>query len=320
MARSPRAQRPVDSMRNFERWPGTYVRLTSIGRPCWSNAVPSRRSAGRPRSWPSRRASRLRQQDRLERLAQPLDVAVVALGQEVVERAVLEVGVQELREPRLWQADLLEQERHLRGAPATLQEDHGRAGRQAERLGDGLARGFARAREQLGPRVEAAQLHLLGEAERRCQVAHDPRGRHERAPAAGPLEALLASEIGERTADGDEAAAVALGELALRRQPVARPPTRRRRCGRAGRDRPGGGTGSVRARAGRVPTGVLVVSGMTVGACRPLGAGTILLIRLYAINPAVSTTGGLSRATIGGAGQRPARHAGGGRAALERLG
>ena len=67
---------------------------------------------------------------------------------------------------------------------------------------------------------QAAQLHLLREAERGGQVAHDARRRDERAPAAGPLQALLAGQVGEGPAHRDEAAAVALGELPLGRQPV----------------------------------------------------------------------------------------------------
>src|ERR1019366_1304435 len=58
MDRSPRTQRPVDSMRNLDRSPGTYVRLNSTGRSASSNAVPSSRRAGVRRDWPSSRASR----------------------------------------------------------------------------------------------------------------------------------------------------------------------------------------------------------------------------------------------------------------------
>ena len=46
----------------------------------------------------------------------------------------------------------------------------------------------------------------------------------ERAAAAGPLEALLAGQLAQRAPDGDQAAAVALRELALGRQPVAGAP------------------------------------------------------------------------------------------------
>ena len=67
-------------------------------------------------------------------------------------------------------------------------------------------------------------LHLLGERHRAVEVEVDRRAGDERAPAAGPLEAALAGQVAERAADGDQAAAVALGQLALGRQPVARAP------------------------------------------------------------------------------------------------
>ena len=46
----------------------------------------------------------------------------------------------------------------------------------------------------------------------------------ERPAAAGPLDALLAGKLHECPANGDQAAAVALRQLALSRQPVAWPP------------------------------------------------------------------------------------------------
>src|SRR5437667_66919 len=62
-------------------------------------------------------------------------------------------------------------------------------------------------------------------------------GARPRSPASGrrrsagprrrparPLDPLFASQLGERPSDRDEAAPVALGQLALGRQPVAGPP------------------------------------------------------------------------------------------------
>ena len=46
----------------------------------------------------------------------------------------------------------------------------------------------------------------------------------ERAAAARPLESLLADQLAERPPDGDQAAAVALRQVALGGQPVARAP------------------------------------------------------------------------------------------------
>ena len=56
------------------------------------------------------------------------------------------------------------------------------------------------------------------------EVAVDARAEDERAAAAGPFEPLLAGQLAERPADGDEAAAVALREVALRGEPVAGTP------------------------------------------------------------------------------------------------
>ena len=46
----------------------------------------------------------------------------------------------------------------------------------------------------------------------------------ERAAASSPLQALFTDELAEGTSDGDQAAAVALGEIPFRRQLVARLP------------------------------------------------------------------------------------------------
>ena len=92
-------------------------------------------------------------------------------------------------------------------------------------LGDGGVRRprSARATTRVG-RVEAAALHLLGEAQRPVEVEVDRAGDDERAAATGPLQAPLADQVAERAADGDQAAAVA------RRRARARAAAGRRRC------------------------------------------------------------------------------------------
>ena len=67
------------------------------------------------------------------------------------------------------------------------------------------------------PRVCISSVKLRAPGE----VDVDPRREDERAAAAGPLEPPFADELAQRPPDRDEAAAVALGEVALGRQPVA---------------------------------------------------------------------------------------------------
>ena len=56
------------------------------------------------------------------------------------------------------------------------------------------------------------------------EVEVDPWREHEGALPARPRDALLADELVQRAADGDQAAAVPLRELPLRGYLVARPP------------------------------------------------------------------------------------------------
>ena len=55
-------------------------------------------------------------------------------------------------------------------------------------------------------------------------VAVDARMEDERAAASSPLQALFTDQLAEGPSDGDQAAAVALGEVPFRRQLVARDP------------------------------------------------------------------------------------------------
>ena len=96
--------------------------------------------------------------------------------------------------------------------------------RDVQRLGDGGVRGDGPRGDDAGRRVVAQALDLLGERHRALEVEVDRRAGDERAPAARPLEAPLAGEVAEGAADRDQAAAVALGELALGGQPVAGAP------------------------------------------------------------------------------------------------
>jgi len=120
--------------------------------------------------------------------------------------------------------DLLEEERLAVGDPQPLDVERRRARLDPERVGDALAGGFRSRGDEPRLGVQAAILHLLREAQRPGEVALDPRPEDRGPAAARALHAVLAGELGERPADGDQAAPVARGELALRREEVAGTP------------------------------------------------------------------------------------------------
>ena len=138
-------------------------------------------SAGLCGATPSSRASRCGQGDRLQRLAGPDDPRVVALGEQLVQRAVLEVARQQAREAGRGQEHLLEQEGLAVGHAQPLEVDDRGADRDVERLGDGGAGGDRSSRRRAGRRVVAAALDLLGEGHRAVEVEVD-RGRMTKVP------------------------------------------------------------------------------------------------------------------------------------------
>ena len=111
--------------------------------------VPGRRS--------SRRASRARSRTGSSDFARPRDAHAVAFGQQVVERAVLEVRRQQPREPLGGQVDLLEQQRLAVGEAQPLEVERRRAELEPEGVGDGLARGLGSGRDQPRRRIETAE-------------------------------------------------------------------------------------------------------------------------------------------------------------------
>src|SRR5512147_234884 len=161
------------------------------------------------------------EQDRLEDLARPRDADAVALGQQVVERASLEIRSEQARKPFRRQGDLLEQERLAIGQAEPLEVERRRPELDVERRGDRLAGRLGSGRHEARLRIQAASLHLLGERQVPGEVPVDPGMEDERAATAGPLQASLADELAERPPDGDEAAAVADRQVALGREPVA---------------------------------------------------------------------------------------------------
>src|SRR4051812_24280957 len=164
------------------------------------------------------------EQDRLESLTGARDVHAVSLGQHVVEGPSLEIAREQSREPFGRPVALLEQERFTIREPQPFQAQGRRAGIETERLGDRLPGSLRPSRDEPGLGIVAARLHLLGEAERIREVDVETWCEHEGPTAPRPLEAAVAHHLAQRAPDRDQAAAVALGEVALRREAVARPP------------------------------------------------------------------------------------------------
>ena len=85
--------------------------------------------------------------------------------------------------------------------------------RDLEERGHGLTGRLEACRNDARGRVEAATPHLLGEAHRARDVAVDPWLEDERAASTRPFDPTLADELAQGVTDGDQAAAVTLGEL-----------------------------------------------------------------------------------------------------------
>ena len=141
---------------------------------------------------------------------------------------MLEVRCEQARESFGRQVDLLEQERLAAGEAEPLEVERRRAELELERVRRPPRRPIPaepRSSRVVGSRprvcISSVKLRLPPKFELEAGM------EDERAAAAGPLDALLAGELRERPPDGDQAAAVALGELALGRQPVARLPLAR---------------------------------------------------------------------------------------------
>ena len=178
---------------------------------------------------------------------------VVALGEQVVERAVLEVGREQARETS---ADRWTCSRR-RGSPArdsqALHVERRRARLDPERLGDTLAGDSWPSRHEPRLRLQAAVRHLLGEAQRFPEVALDPRSEDGRPVAALPLQAALAgsSERARRTVIRLQPYRSASWRSGGRRSPGRHSPasSAARRS-----SRPGGEAGRDRARVGNGPS------------------------------------------------------------------
>src|SRR5437016_1726119 len=113
--------------------------------------------------------------------------------------------------------DLLEDERLVIGHSQPLEVDGRSENIELQSLGHCLACRLDTRGHDSGARVEAVALHLLGKAERPGEVMVDPLPEHVRAATTGPLDASLAGELAEGVPNGDQAAAVAAGQLPLRR-------------------------------------------------------------------------------------------------------
>ena len=191
--------------------------------------------------------------------------------QQLVEGVVLEVRGEEAREALRRQVDLLEEQRLAAGEPEALEVERRRAELQLERL-----RRRPRRPTPAAPRRAASRGPGRGSASRSVKLGcRRSRGRGADGGRTCPrprVRSMRCSRASsdERAPDGDQAAAVALGELALRRQSVARPPLARVERRRPGRGRPGGAAGRDRARAGSGPS-----SGVDPLARRAIGDNVI---------------------------------------------
>ena len=161
------------------------------------------------------------QQHRFERLAGAGDPGAIASLQEPVQRFVLQIASEQSREPLGRQVDHLQEERVAVGDAQPLEIERRRARFEGQGRRHGLAGGFRPGRDEARHRIQPTALHLGRERQRFGEVALDALWQHGRPPAAGALDATLADELAQGAPDGDQAAAVVLGEVALRGQPVA---------------------------------------------------------------------------------------------------
>ena len=123
--------------------------------------------------------------------------------------------------------DLLEQERLVVGQPEPLDVQRRRADLDPE---GGRHGGAGRLAARATSRVPGSWPWSIISSAKLSEPAMsqpDRRSRHERPAAAGPLDPRLAGELPESAPDGDQAAAVALRQLAFGRQLVAGPPLAR---------------------------------------------------------------------------------------------
>src|SRR5215204_6294296 len=104
------------------------------------------------------------QVDRLQGLAGANDGSPVPRRHELVQRGVLEIAGEESREPLGRQVDLLEQVWLTAGEAEALEIQRGRAGLEAQGGPDAHGRRLGPGGDQARLRIEAALLHLVGEA------------------------------------------------------------------------------------------------------------------------------------------------------------
>ena len=176
----------------------------------------------RPLAQQSRLSSR--QGHRLEPLSRARHRAAIPGGEQLVERVVLEVRGQQSGKAIRGQMDLLQEQWLTVRHPDPLEVERRRTQVQLQSLGDALAGRLGTRLDDPRRRVEPAPLHLLGEAHRATQVDFDGRPRGKRPAPPRALETMLARQLGQRSSDRDQAAAIADREIAFRRQPVTRSP------------------------------------------------------------------------------------------------
>ena len=198
------------------------LRQNSIGRSSWSNAIRSTRSAGSPRRWSRSVGLVGGQEDRLERLAGPRRTAAVVVHQRVVEADPREVDRLETRKPRGRQVTRLDDEWVGSREPEPTKGDDLRSDRDAQRLGDDLARRFLPELEHPGAGLQAVALDLAAERVEPADRVLDAGDRHECPEPSPDLEQALSDQADQRLADRRPAHAVLRHHLRLRRDLGAR--------------------------------------------------------------------------------------------------
>ena len=142
-----------------------------------------------------------------------------------------------------WQIDLLQQQRLSVGEAEPFEVQGRRGHHELERFGHLLACSLGPGGDHPGLRVQAAGLHLVGEAHRSGEVTLYRGPEDGGAPVLASAADVARGQLGQGSSDGDQAAAVAVGQLALGRKTVTGRPFPGLESCPSGRDRPGDGGG-----------------------------------------------------------------------------
>ena len=151
---------------------------------------------------------------RLDRLDAADDLDPVAVGEQVVERRLVEVLARQPGNEPLRDMERLDRHRLVVREPQPLRDDDPLRRRDVEAAAEVRAGVLELERERLAAGPHPAAAHLLAERRHR-QLLRDLRLAHERAAAAPAHEIALARELVDRRADGQPRDAEILAQLPL---------------------------------------------------------------------------------------------------------